>query len=145
MCKRIVVRGAISTNKNVERKHVTQMSNEEIDYLVDLLNDLDYLQFTNYSYGRLDALGIDEDYLTNMLHKFNDEMVIEFNTGKSGYDKRVLIRDTKVVFSDKGEPLNVCAVISVPTNKVITLYVNDLNDNHSTINFDYYNEDLKII
>ena len=55
--KRIVVRGAINTNKNVHRKHFTQMTLKEIDYLTNILNSLDDLEFTDYSYDRLDKLG----------------------------------------------------------------------------------------
>ena len=143
--KRIVVRGAINTNKNVHRKHFTQMTLKEIDHLTNILNSLDDLEFTDYSYDRLDKLGVQEDYFQDMIHNFTDDMVIEYNTGKHGKDKRVLVRDTKIVHSDDGEPLNICFVVSVPNKKIITIYVNDANDHHDTINFNYYNEDLRIL
>ena len=143
--KRIVVRGAINTNKNVNRKHFTQMTFDEVDYLTNMLNSLDHLDFTDYSYDRLEKFGMSEGYFMDMIHEFVHSMVIEYNTGKYGKDKRVLVRDTRIVYSDEGEPLNVCFVVSIPKSTIITIYVNDANDHHDTINFNYYNEDLKIM
>lgn len=70
-------------------------------------------------------------------------MIIEYNrtlTDKNkNWDERIVIRDNKISKTDKGKQ-NLCIVLSLSKNEVITAYYNPLDDNHATINMDRYDK-----
>lgn len=70
-------------------------------------------------------------------------MIIEYNrtlTDKNkNWDERIVIRDNKISKTDKDKQ-NLCIVLSLSKNEVITAYYNPLDDNHATINMDRYDK-----
>lgn len=66
-------------------------------------------------------------------------MVVEYNTTSKGqsYDERLVLRDDKAVQTDKGEQ-NLCIVLSLTQNEVITAYYNPPKDRHESIDMRRY-------
>jgi hypothetical protein len=50
-------------------------------------------------------------------------------------DKRVLIRDDSEIYG-----LNLCIVLSLTQNKIVTAYWNEIEDAHEDLNWDRYNK-----
>lgn len=66
-------------------------------------------------------------------------MIVEYNNThkEQGYDERLVLRDDKVVQTDKGGQ-NLCIVISLTQNEVITAYYNPPKDRHENIDMRRY-------
>ena len=70
-------------------------------------------------------------------------MFYEYKIIKEGdkiVDERVLLRSKK---SHKGS--NVIIIYSLMWNKVITVWCNSKDDNHSALDYSLYNKDMKIV
>lgn len=144
MCKTIFEKGTIKTNKEVNRKHISQMNRKEIEYLVKELNNLDNLKLSNHAWDKVYMIGLNISNIKRLLHKYNQENIIEYNTGR-GNGSRVLVRDSKAIITDEGIKVHVCYVIELKSSQVITAYINKSSDYHSTLQYDNYNRYLKII
>jgi len=147
-------RGLIKRTKKQMKKHLMQMTNEELSFLEKKLKEINQL---NYSYHVLNKeISFDKTDIEKMLKQENlKDLIIEYNETptKDGLDRRVLLRGTEVkdvlYTKENGETFNalsnLCVVISLVSHRVITCYWNLANDNHNTIKWDRYNSDLKII
>ena len=75
--------------------------------------------------------------------------VIEFNVNQRyNLECRVLVRGNKTIpiKTENGiEHGNVCMVIDIKESKLISAYINRMDDSHSTLNSSRYNESLNII
>ena len=89
--------------------------------------------------------------LTHSLAKetLMDCKVIEFNVNqKNNIECRVLVRGNKTlpIRTDRGiENGNVCIVINIKTNVVVSAYINVESDSHNTLDIHRYNKGLDII
>lgn len=76
-----------------------------------------------------------------MLNKDITNLIIEYNktylSEDKIWDKRIVIRDNETLQTDKGKQ-NLCIVLSLTNNKIITAYYNLPNDKHETINMNRY-------
>ena len=68
--------------------------------------------------------------------------IIEYNTTDT--DKRVLLRSTQTI-SHEGKLVNQCIVVSLISFRVVTSFLNYVDDNHETINLTRYDEHLEVI
>ena len=147
-------RGLIKRTKKQMKKHITQMTDEEILFLEVSLKKIGKLSYSYHvlnkdiSFNKADIEKIlKEDNLKNCIIEYNETYT------QDGLDRRVLLRGTDVkdvlYTKDNGEMFNalsnLCVVISLVKHRVVTCYWNLANDNHDTIKWDRYNSDLKII
>lgn len=138
------------TNKQV-KKHYTQMTMIEKEFLKNKLHNLNkeniYVskhlanKFIGYSLDIVKELPFRDDVI---------DLIIEFNsTPMNEYiDKRVLLRTNESYIVDINgvlEECNLCIVYSIINGKIITAYWNLNEDNHKTVNWNRYNENLEII
>lgn len=144
MCKAIFNKGKIKTDLTRQRKHVIQMNQSEIKYLVNKLNEINYFRFTRHSNNKMEELDIIASDLSPLLHNFEPKHIIEFNNGR-GDESRVLVRSDDEIVSEEGIKINLCFVVDIHTHTIVTVYVNRSNDNHSTLNLNYYTKHLKVI
>lgn len=152
-------KGFNRASKNQIKKHISQITDLEKELLTKRLKniDLDSLELSEHLLSKLHT-NFNEDIIKNIL-KDNDiiKKIIEFNINKDKkgnvYDCRILIRDNNIykvnllnyiTGKEETHPANICFVYSLTFNRIITVYWNKSNDNHSTINMSQYkNIDIK--
>lgn len=128
-----------------QKRHRSQMNEWALNTLVDKFNKLDKSKTTIHGHllGKKTITFSKED-IDKILNKNNiKDLIIEYNrtlTDKNkNWDERIVIRDNKISQTDKGKQ-NLCIVLSLSKNEVITAYYNPLDDNHATINMDRYDK-----
>lgn len=152
--KGIYNKGVIKRTPNQVKKHVTQMSKEEIVFLEKAVHSIvSKVHFSQHF--KTNRVACSESYIKELLSKDLSEMIIEYNEtpSKNKVDKRVLIRDKdlqEVLFLSETteeftETANLCIVVSILTGSVITAYWNLSSDNHKTMDWRRYNSKLEII
>lgn len=116
-------RGEVRKGENQQFKwHRSQMSKRNIEILVKEFNK-------------------NENDIIKLLNKDITNLIIEYNktylSEDKIWDKRIVIRDNETLQTDKGKQ-NLCIVLSLTNNKIITAYYNLPNDKHETINMNRY-------
>lgn len=134
------------TDKNQQRKHVSQMTVHEKRRCARMLKDslMVYGQFgiTNHAKSKTSDK-IPFGMLKGMILKGSIvDNVIEYNTKyvpiEDRVDERVVVRVSCTYTND------ICLSISIISGKIITVYYNKKYDNHKTIDLGYYNSKLLI-
>lgn len=151
--------GNIKRTKGQQKKHIKQMSQDEVSYLEKKLRriNLKKVKLSNHLKERQAEIGFDFNHIIGVLrNKDIDKSIIEYNetVDRSGFtDRRILLRNKKyqnVTFKTKNNTFfkakaNMCFVVSIETNQIITVYWNKVSDRHRSINWSRYNEDLEIV
>jgi hypothetical protein len=139
--------------ENQIKKHFTQMTKNEIEFLKMKINRIkNYITVSTHLTNKCNKINI----LTCNDILNNDYEIIEYNetANYNGIDKRVLIRSINsfdTIFIDTItniktiEKCNICFVVSIVTGIIVTGYFNKCNDFHNTINFNRYNKNIVII
>lgn len=125
-----------------QKRHRVQMSESGLKILVDKFNKLDKSKTTisrHLLYKK--TISFRDGDINKLLNKDIKDMLIEYNRTfiNKTWDERIVIRDNEIYQTDKGEQ-NLCVVLSLSKNKVITAYYNLLNDNHKTIDMNRYDK-----
>lgn len=133
----------VKTTNNQIKKHISQMTAQESTILHTLISNLDSheMRITNHAKNHISF--INRSIVSQTLQAFD---VIEFNVTNN--KPRVLIRSRKQlnIVTERGmDKANICLVISIEENSVITAYVNCTNDNHKSIDMSRYDESINII
>lgn len=147
-------RGDISITKNQQKKHYTQMTNGEKEYIINKLNQysISNICLSNHVIENKNREFSMSDIYSILKKDELIDLIIEYNT--NGKDRRILIRDNSIHTVDfldsKGnfickENANLCFVISINSGRIITVYWNIHGDNHDTIDWRRYDAQLKII
>lgn len=125
------------------KKHITQMTDSEIETLQDKISEVlgskRRLQFGKHAIERMLERNVEG---AEVMQAIRDVDIIEyhlreFDDGRC--DNRVLLRSNLQVSGT-----NFCMVLSVDMCKVITIYLNNADDNHSTLNINNYDKSLAI-
>lgn len=149
MRKGIINRGLVKKTYKQQKKHYTQLSIEELDYLEKMLHNLKKIRPSWHLVEKKDILIKKKDILKVIKDSEIRNLIIEYNTTKKSYgiDKRVVLRSKEVYNVEIGENIiecNLCFVISILSGEVITAYYNNINDNHENIDWARYNKNLKV-
>ena len=112
---------------NDRRKHISQMTSQEIKVLRSKLMNIEYFNFTDYSLNKVKHRNISK---YNVIGAIRNGDIIEAHNNKLG-DVRILLR------CDINN-ISVCVVISLKKELIVTAYLNNINDNHETLNRDNY-------
>lgn len=120
----------------MSKKHYTQLSNQEREAIYKLL-DGEFFYFSDYALGKMNKRGIMK---WDVIEAINAGDLIEyhFTTGK---ESRALFRGKKSVKCNE----EVCAVIDLVTNVIVTAYLNCADDEHCTIEMSNYDENLDML
>lgn len=149
--------GLVKTKEGQRKKHRLQMTENELDYLYLALKkiDLDKLHISYHLQNKTEVKYDIEDVKKMLLDEQLRDYIIEYNETplKNKVDKRILIRsnDTKLVKYKREDGTtfkalsNLCVVLSIIDNRIITCYWNIHNDRHDTINWWRYDRELEII
>lgn len=149
----------VSITDDQIKKHVCQMSNEEIMYLSKKVFEIkSKINADNNLHlkKRIDVSEINiERYISIIEGGLLPYKIIEYNETlrDNVLDHRVVIRDKKKEYRTyhKGKTIettgwcNLCFVLSIDTGKIITAYYNDANDSHTSLDLRRYDKKLEII
>ena len=144
-----IEKGRVKQTENQLKKHITQMSADEISFLKRRLKQV----YTSYKWSPHFA---SSSRLFNMMTIERllrtpdiENCIIEYNQRDN--DKRVLLRSefsSNVMLEKDGvnylTDANLCIVIDIFTGEIITAYWNEVGDNHSNVNMKRYTADLQI-
>lgn len=148
--------GRIKITEGQKKKHYTQMSIEEKQFLLSKIRTipLDEIKISNHIIRKTRVIA-DRKLILGTIKRCNINSIIEFNTRPltEFVDKRVLIRDHKVykvkvwnnrnrTYEERG--CNLCVVLSLIKKEVITIYWNDCMDNHQSVDLDRYDDGLDV-
>lgn len=131
------------------KKHLTQMSNVEKKFVWERIKS----RRAMVNHRNIQVNGHAKERMSNR-PRFNVDLPIIIDTIKNSrfyeykiiregdtiVDERVLLRSDKVYNGS-----NLVLVYSIKKNRVITLWANKSDDNHSTLDLSSYNEDMKIV
>ena len=132
--------GEVKVTNGQIKKHVSQFTEKEFRFLNSIVRGRK-TQLSYHAKLRMSELNISCNKIKESLKSFN---IIEFNYKEAIQEARVLLRSTKEFKLDDGKFYNLCCVVSLTENDIVTLYWNLINDNHSTINVDRY-QDIDIM
>lgn len=137
-------KGQISKTKGQVKKHYTQCTKTELQYLEIILKSLGCIKLSTHAKKKNITINIDD--IKKALKDINlKDNIIEYN--ETNGDKRVLVR-SKEVYPTNVEGVtiycNLCFVISLLKKEVVTAYYNSTKDNHDNIDLRRYNKNLKI-
>lgn len=116
------------------RKHASQMTKYELRRLYQLINNNQF-SYTDYSKDRLQTRKIKDSRVQNVI-KFG--CIIEFHY-KNG-DYRVLLRSV-----ERANSQSICVVVNLTEKQIITVYQNEITDNHDTLHNEIYDNRIDIM
>jgi hypothetical protein len=108
------------------RKHFSKMTTEELKIVREAIEEKQYT-FTNYSIQRTVERVISKQSVAEAIR---EGFLIEVHNNKP-YDFRALLRLHE---DDKA----VCVVVSLRARKIVTAYLNDVEDMHDSLNWSKY-------
>lgn len=117
------------------KKHISQMEGREERFLTNRLTSVKRWNISSHLRRRMEERGGEIDKVQEVIE---NGQLIEYHQrdGKS----RVLMRGTKVYSGDV-----FCVVFELRSSKIITLYFNHKDDNHSTLKEEAYDGTLDVI
>lgn len=127
-------KGMILHRSFSRRKHVSQMSDEELQYLQNLIQGKDW----HASYHVQDRMYERGGKIQDIFEVINTGNIVEYHL--KDHRSRVLLRGVKP-FLDHVP----CVVVEILSSQVITLYWNHKDDHHRTIDMRMYDRYLNII
>ena len=125
-----------------QKRHISQINERGLKILIDKFNKLDKSKTTIHGHlFNKKTISFREEDIYKLLNKDIKNMIVEYNRTFTDeiLDERIVIRDNEVVQTDKGEQ-NLCIVLSLIKNEIITAYYNLPNDNHTTIDMNRYDK-----
>lgn len=130
---------------NGRRKHIKQMSKKESDGLYKRLKEIgsDEWKLTGHAMDRIKEKKIKatmKDIVSTLSYGNIVEYKIDYNPYHKTYEERVVFRGKARV--NKCNNLNV--VYNLTTKKINTVWLNDIDDSHHTLNWNLYSADLEV-
>lgn len=125
------------------RKHYTQLTQEEISSIHRRLKDVKSWGVSTHTFDRIEEKGIRATYNDIASTIYNCEILeykIDYNNRMNRCEERVVVRGKAL--TNKYYNLNV--VYSITTQRVVTVWLNHVNDRHATLDWSIYNEDMKV-
>lgn len=124
------------------RKHFSQMSVNEINYLFKRLKSVKNWGVSNHATQRIKEKGIEVTY-EDIVSNIHNSMVIEYHVAEhmGKKDERVLLKSKSII----NEVFHFNVVYSITSKRVITTWLNNIDDKHKTLDWSQYDKNVKII
>lgn len=128
--------------KRGKKKHYSQMTPEEKNYLFSKLKAVKKWGISTHALDRIYEKGIEATY-SDLVSSIHNSYIIEYHVaqfdGKD--DKRVVLRSKARV----NRTYNLHVVFSISRQRIVSVWMNHVNDKHSTIDMTDYSRKVKII
>lgn len=141
--------GQVKKTNNQIKKHVSQMSFIELNHIVSFFKNETAKHDITLSYHLRDKVMNGEVVLnTPMLANIFDNVnqsIIEYNVTNG--TPRLLLRSLSqenIMIDNQYQNTNLCIVIDLLSFRIVTAYHNLANDYHAKINYDRYDENMKV-
>jgi hydrogenase maturation factor HypF (carbamoyltransferase family) len=128
-----------------KRKHGSQLQAHEENGLWKRLKSIEEWEWEILSHAleRLEKKGIKasrQDLISTISFASIIEYKIDYNKVIKDYDERVVLRAKAIVNSR----YNLHVVYSLTTKSIVTVWINRIDDRHSTLDWSIYSEDMKV-
>ena len=138
-------KGTVRTTENQVKKLYSQMTSEEIEKCYIAINNVanKYWKISTHLKEKTTVTWSLKDIMKTIRDGAFD--IIEYN--RTGNDIRIVVNSYKTYSVDIDGKETKCTMkicLSIKHNKIVTLWYNDLLDNHKTINMKRYNKDLEV-
>jgi hypothetical protein len=118
------------------KKHISQMTRDEIEYLMSKIHGRTPIRLTDYSQNKLKSRKIQ---IWQIRKAIETAELVEYH-GVGRLSHRILIRGQENI---RGNAL--CLVLDIFSGELITAYFNKFNDHHSYLDKDKYDGELDVI
>ena len=146
MAKAVYFKGQVTTNEKQHKKHYTQMTEAELNYLIGKVKQIPRTHLARgHAADKFELYDIPKNYVNTVLRSLTKDNIVEYNTGRWEKERRVTLHCNDVIECEDGELVNATFVIDLDTYEVVTIWVNSIYDKHENVNMTYYDENLKIL
>lgn len=142
--------GLMTTNRKQQKKHVSQLSTQELALIAKQLITKTFTQPLTISRHLQTKIDFEEvDLIEPMLDSIIDNpmaSLIEYSRLRN--ENRVLLRSSltyPMMLDTKLCNTALCIVIDINTSEIVTAYYNHANDNHQHLHLDKYDKNLTVI
>ena len=142
--------GLMTTNRKQQKKHVSQLSKQELALIAKQLITKTFTQPLTLSRHLQTKIDFEEvDLIEPMIDSIIDNpmaSLIEYSRLRD--ENRVLLRSSltyPMMLDNKLCNTALCIVIDINTSEIVTAYYNHANDNHCHLHLDKYNKNLTVI
>lgn len=126
-----------------KRKHCSQLEETEIKVIWERLKNIENWNIRTHALDRLEEKGIHATYndLVSVIHDASIiEYKIDYNSTINRCDERVVVRANSIV----NYCYNLNVVYSISQQRIITVWINHINDRHKTLRWELYDENMKV-
>ena len=126
-----------------KRKHCSQMNDFEMKSIMDKLENIERWNIRTHALDRIEEKGINATYndLVSMINNSSIlEYKIDYNQKMNRCEERVLLRANSVV----NVKYNLNVVYSITQRAIITVWINEIDDKHETLDWSIYDENMMV-
>lgn len=133
-------------NTSQLKRHISQIDEKGLKILIDKFSKIDISKTTiDKHLLNKKTISFNKQDIDDLLYRANlgevKNMIIEYNNtyleNEQIWDERVILRDDKILQTTLGGQ-NLCIVLSLTRNIVVTAYYNPQKDKHKTIDMNRY-------
>lgn len=126
-----------------KRKHSSQLQGFEIESIWKRLKEIKNWRIKTHALDRLEEKGIQatyEDIVSTIYNANIIEYKINYLSLINRCDERVVLRSKAIV----NREYNLHVVYSLTEGRVITVWINHVDDHHKTLDWSQYDENMKV-
>lgn len=146
MLKGEIKKGTVRKTEGQEKKYISQFKGDDYQRCMIAINNMLHTKiYASYHLRKKSTVSYNMKTICSML-KDGAYDIIEYNRTRG--QGRVLVESWETFPVDiDGKTVNCVmkVVVEPKTGQIITIYYNDVNDTHTTLNMKRYNKDLKVI
>lgn len=146
MLKGEIRKGTIRTTEGQQKKYIKQFKDDDYQRCIIAINNMLHTKiYASYHLRKKSSVSFNMKTICSIL-KDGAYDIIEYNYTRG--NGRILIESWDVFPVDiNGKTVNCVmkVVVEPKTGQVVTVYYNDVNDTHTTLNMRRYNKDLEVV
>lgn len=129
-----------------KRKHISQMNSNETSTIWKRLKNVQEFEWklVGHALKRLAEKKIKANRYDIISTIYNSEIIeyrIVHNNVTNSHDERVILRSKAIV----NEKFNLNAVFSLTNKRIVTVWINHINDRHDTLDWSIYDKNMKVL
>lgn len=146
MLKGEIRKGTVRKTEGQEKKYIKQFKDDDYQRCIIAINNMLHTKiYASYHLRKKSTVSYNMKTICSML-KDRAYDIIEYNYTRG--QGRILLESWDVFPVDiDGKTVNCImkVVVEPKTGQIITVYYNDVNDTHASLNMKRYNKDLEVI